>query len=178
MFRYVQHSPALSPEFRLLLQEWRTEKHFMCGFSFIYFCVVAGRKRQWANVPRFSEGPWERCSQRISKTVRGTRAKRRVLRTAFFFRSEDLHYPRGPQGETWNLFIIPWFCWFTPVRKTWNIGSTVFQCPTFSQTGGHWKIVLPMSHVFQKLGDMKKTVLPMSHVLCRTLENVPSSSKE
>ena len=93
--------------------------------------------KPWAKVPRFSERPWERCSPRTSKTVRGTRAERRVPRTVFEVRG--LALPQRSRGETWNLFIIPWFCWFTPVRKTWNIGSTVFQCPMFFANWGTLK---------------------------------------
>ena len=53
---------------------------------------------------------------RNSKTVRGTRAKRRVPRTVL--RSE---------GKRWSVIIIPWLCWFTTrteaFQKTWHLGQ-------------------------------------------------------
>ena len=93
----------------------------------------------WAKVPRFSEGHWGMSSP-------------------------TGHSP-GPRGEPWDLFIIPWLCRFTTFyywfpmspnsenvghwedcfsmsptfcKKTWDIGSTVFQCPP---------LFAPMSHV-------------------------------
>ena len=53
--------------------------------------------RHWAKVPRFSEGPWGMSSPRTSKTVRGTRAKRRVPRTVFEVRGLDI--PPGSRGK-------------------------------------------------------------------------------
>ena len=108
--------------------------------------------------PPFSEGSWERCSPRTSKTVRGTRAKRRVPRTVFEVRGLDI--PQRTRGKMWNLIIIPWLCrldtfivtkdYFIKrgtlgvllfnvppfLRKTWDIGSTDFQCPTFFANRG------------------------------------------
>ena len=107
----------------------------------------------WAKVPRFSVGTWGMSSPRTSKTVRGTRAKRRVPRTVFEVRGLDI--PQRSRGKMWNLIIIPWLCRFDTfivvkdyfikrgtlgvlffnvppfLRKTWDIGSTDFQCPTF-----------------------------------------------
>ena len=110
------------------------------------------------------------------------------------------HSPEVPRKNVepyhYTLVMPVWYFYSCKrlFHKTWDIGSTVFQCPpffaknvghweywfsmshVFCKLGGHWKTVLPMSHVFRKQGGHWKTVLPMSHVLWNTLGNVPSSS--
>ena len=135
--------------------------------------------KPWAKVPRFSEGPWGMSSPRTSKTVRGTRAKRRVPRTVFEVRGLDI--PQRSRGKMWNLIIIPWLCRFDTfivvkdyfikrgtlgglffnvppfLRKTWDIGSTDFQCPTFfANWGDIEKQYSQCPTFFANRGDIEK----------------------
>ena len=92
----------------------------------------------------------------------------------------DRHHK--PIWET--MSIIPRFCRFYSLEedgtfprviyKMWDIGRTVFQCPPWlwktwdigAKSGGHWKTVLPMSHVFhKKWGTLKNSLLNVPRFL-------------
>ena len=93
--------------------------------------------KPWAKVPRFSERPWERCSPRTSKTVRGTRAERGP-RTCIA--------PKVPRRNV------------EPFHYT--LVLLVYPC---SENVEHWEYCFPMSHVFTNWGTLKNST---SNVPC------------
>ena len=94
----------------------------------------------WAKTPPFSEGSWERYSPRTSKTVRGTRAKRRVPRTVFEVRG--LHLSQRSRGKGGVLSLYPGYAGL-PLEQGFseNVASWA-RCITLRKT------VLPRCHVF------------------------------
>ena len=54
--------------------------------------------------------------------------------------------------------------------KTWDIGSTIFQCPPVCENVGHWKTVLPMFHVFRTgVNQQNQGIMKRFHVSPRDL---------
>ena len=142
----------------------QVEAEVLCNSRSTWGPILLATPVYWAKTPPFYEGSWERGSPRTSKTVRGTRAKRRVPRTVFEVRGLHLFQRSRGKGGVLSLYpgyaglpleqgfsenVASWARCIT-LRKTWHLGSTVFQDTSHFEKRGILKNSTPKMPCFPK----------------------------
>ena len=131
---------------------WSGTSSFMLAMVLKWLTVPL---TQWAKVPRFSEGPWGMSSPRTSKTVRGTRAKRRVPRTVFEVRG--LHLSQRSRGKGGVLSLYPGYAGLPLEYGFFRKRGILAKIHHTLENVASWEYCFPRCHIFRKCDVSWKT---------------------